>query len=154
MKADKIKTVKWYGILFALFVLFMYAMGIVDLWMMLSHNAAYYASHGYGQEVAAYFTNYPLPFLILWFVNLAAGFAAPLCMLLKSKRCALMALISFVADFALILFTSLFRNRIGVLGMQVFGFDLFILLLTLLFSLYCRHLSRPQAHSTPSQQEQ
>ena len=38
------KKLKWYGIIFALFILFLYIMGTYDIFEMLNHNEAYYES--------------------------------------------------------------------------------------------------------------
>ena len=55
------KKLKWHGILFALFMLFIYIMGTYDLFMMLSHNEAYYLNKGYGESIHNYFTDYHAP---------------------------------------------------------------------------------------------
>lgn len=138
------KKHKWYGLLFAAFVLFLYGMGIYDLFMMLGHNTAYYASHGYGQEVMEYFTNYPIVFLVLWITNLACGAVSSILYLLKKGSCTEAAFASFLADALLIVLTSIFRNRIGVLGWNVFGFDLFILFVTFCFWMLCRKAWKKQ----------
>lgn len=136
------KKMKWYGYALALFVLFMYAMGTYDFFMMLSHNAAYYADHNYGQEVVEYFTNYPFYFMIFWIINLICGVVSPLLLLVKNRYAEKAALVSLSADLILILLTSVFRNRIGVLGFGTFAFDIFIVVLTLLLYLYCKSLIR------------
>lgn len=45
------KQRSWHVWLMVLVVGFIYAMGIYDFFMMLSHNEHYYASHNYGQAV-------------------------------------------------------------------------------------------------------
>lgn len=139
------KKIKWYGVLFAIFVAFMYVMGIYDFFMMLGHNNAYYISHGYSQNVKDYFTNYPIVFLIFWIVNLVCGLLSPILYVFKKKICIKIAFISFLADAFLIVGTSLFRNRIGVLGVNIFAFDLFILLMTLGFGLLCKQTWKSNA---------
>ncbi len=47
------EKIKWDGVVFALFILFLYVMGGYDIFMMLSFDEAYYASKGYGQSVVA-----------------------------------------------------------------------------------------------------
>lgn len=133
---------QWYGVIFALFVLFMYAMGIYDLFMMLGHDEIYYASHGYGENVVVYFTNYPIYFGVFWVSNLICGALSPLLYLFGKKSCAIVAFISAVSDTILIVLTSVFRNRIGVLGLNVFTFDLFILVMTTCFCVLCTHEKR------------
>ena len=51
------KKLKWHGVLFALFLLFIYIMGTYDIFMMLSHDEAYYLSKGFGEGVYRYFTD-------------------------------------------------------------------------------------------------
>lgn len=130
------KKLKWYGVLFALFVLFLYIMGIYDIFMMLSHNAEYYASKGYGKAVISSFTNYPLYMLIFWIGNLTGGLISPVLYFVKSKHSSKIAFISAVFDFILIVLGIAFRNRLNVLGTNIFCFDLFILIVTFLFGIY------------------
>lgn len=59
------------------------------------------------------------------------GIVSPAMYLLRIKMSSKIAFISFIADVILILLTGIFRNRIGVLGISVFIFDLFILVMTL-----------------------
>ena len=125
---------RWHLWVISVFMIFIYVMGIYDFIMMLTHNHVYYASHGYGEAVADYFTNYPLYFLIFWIANLVCGFAASVMLLFQIKQAAIAAFISAVSDFILIVCTAIFRNRIEVLGINVFMFDLFILAIT--FGLY------------------
>ena len=130
----------WHFWLIALFLLFMYSMGIYDLFMMLSHNEGYYISHGYGNQVIQYFTNYPIYFLALWITNLICGFVAPILLMLRNKAAKSFALVSAVADLLLITFTSIFRDRFDVLGTGVACFDVFILLITFGLYFYCRYI--------------
>lgn len=140
------KKMKWYSVLFALFVIFMYAMGIYDFFMMLGHNDTYYASHGYGESVVEYFTNYPIYFLVLWVLNLACGILSPILYLLKRKSCIKVAFISATADATLIGLTCRFRNRVGVLGWNIFAFDLFILIMTIGFGVLCAFTWKTAKH--------
>jgi hypothetical protein len=130
-------------LLFSLFMIFMYSMGIYDLFMMLSHNSSYYQIHGYGPSVIHYFTNYPLPFLILWITNLIAGVLSPVFLLiLTNKKIAKnMALTSTIADALLLFGTFLLKNRLAVLGLNIALFDLFILFLTFTYYLFCLKFS-------------
>ena len=130
------KKLKWYGILFALFILFLYIMGIYDLFMMLSHNTQYYLQKGYSEVVISYFTNYPLYMLVFWITNLVCGIFSPVLYFMKKKYDFIIALTSGISDFILILLGIIFRNRFEVLGSNVFNFDVFILIITLLFGIY------------------
>ena len=133
MRSEKLK---WYGVIFALFILFLYGMGIYDIFMMLSHNIAYYESKGYGQLVVEYFTNYPIWLLVFWIFNLACGFIAPILYIIKNKYACYTAMVSFVCDAVLIVLGAIFRNRLEVLGFNVFCFDMFILIITFLFAVF------------------
>ena len=132
------KQMKWYGILFSLLMLFIYTMGLWDIFMMLGHDPAYYASHGYGEAVHRYFTDYPFCFLILWITNLLCGIMGPILYLLRKKTAGTVMLISCASDGLLILTTSIFRNRIGVLGLSVWMFDLWILAITCGFTFFVK----------------
>ncbi|MDO5399812.1 MAG: hypothetical protein Q4F17_02365 [Eubacteriales bacterium] len=130
------KKQSWYGVLFALLILFLYIMGTYDIFMMLSHNEAYYAGKSYGQPVVDYFTNYPVFGLVFWVGNLACGLLSPMMYLCRRKNADRVAMASFLCDFVLILWGAAFRNRLPVLGIRIFCFDLFILLVTLLFAVF------------------
>lgn len=132
----------WHVWLMILIVGFIYAMGIYDFFMMLSHNEHYYASHNYGQAVVEYFTAYPLYFMVFWIVNLLAGMLAPITLIFNVKWAKQLALSSSVADLILLLLTFTFKNRLEVLGAGVAAFDIFILLITFGFYLYCREMDK------------
>lgn len=133
----------WHLWLVALFVAFMYAMGCYDFVMMLTHNAVYYVSHGYGPEVVVYFTNYPFYFLICWVANLLCGFVAPILLILKKPKGAKQtALMSAIADALLLAGTFALRNRFAVLGANIALFDIFILAMTFAFYLYCGKMEK------------
>lgn len=139
------KKLKWYGTLFALFMLFLYIMGTYDIFMMLSHNAAYYTDKGYGQSVVAYFTDYPVVWLIFWIGNLACGLLSPIFYLCRKKSAAILAMTSFICDLILILLGVAFRNRLAVLGTNIFCFDLLILFITLLFAVFL-HIQKTKSY--------
>ena len=130
------KKLKWHGVLFALFMLFLYIMGTYDIFMMLSHNEGYYLSKGYGEIVHTYFTDYPVPGLILWIGNLVSGLTAPILYLLKKKYAYQTAYVSFLFDLFLILFGAMFHDRFEVFDLTTICFDIFILVTTFLFGAY------------------
>lgn len=130
------EKIKWHGVVFALFILFLYVMGVYDIFMMLSFDEAYYASKGYGQSVVEYFTNYPLFGLVFWIGNLAFGLISPILYFLRKQSGYKIAFASFLCDLILVIWGVLFRNRLSVLGMNIFCFDMFILIITLAFSVY------------------
>lgn len=139
MNIKMIRKNPWHLWFIALFLLFMYSMGIYDLFMMLGHNEDYYLSHGYGGQVIKYFTNYPIYFGGLWVTNLICGFTAPILLMIRIKTAKIFAFISAVSDLLLIILTSIFRNRLQVLGAKVVCFDIFILLITFGLYIYCKY---------------
>ena len=139
------KPLKWRGVLFALFLLFLYIMGTYDFFMMLSHNESYYFSKGFGEGVHQYFTDYPIPGLILWVGNLTCGLMAPVLYLLKVKRAYQVAYASFLFDLLLIFFGAMFNHRFQVFDVTIICFDLFILIVTLLFGIYLHIQARKVA---------
>lgn len=130
------KTLKWSGVVFALFILFLYIMGTYDIFMMLSHNEAYYLSKGYGEIVHNYFSNYPITGLILWIGNLMCGLIAPILYLLKNKYAYKVAYASFIFDLLLMLLGAIFNNRFKVFDINIICFDIFILVITLVYGIY------------------
>lgn len=138
------KKLKWYGILFALFILFLYIMGTYDIFMMLSHNETYYASKEYGKSVINYFTNYLLYMMVFWIGNLIGGSISPVLYFAKNKHAYKIAFISAASDFILIVLGTAFRNRLNVFGINIFCFDLFILIATFLFGIYLYQANRSE----------
>lgn len=130
---------KWHLWVIALFMMFIYIMGIYDFVMMLSHNKSYYASHAYGEAVIKYFTNYPIYFMIFWIVNLLTGFLSPILLILRNLHSKNLAFISVIADLILLILTFTLRDRWHVLGSGVAMFDFFILAFTFGLYLYCRY---------------
>ena len=138
------KKLTWYGIVFAVFILFLYIMGTYDIFMMLSHNESYYLSKGFGENVHAYFTDYPVLGLILWIGNLIGGLIAPILYLFKQKISCQIAYASFLFDLFLILLGAIFNNRFKVFDISIICFDLFILIITLLFGIYLQFQAKKQ----------
>ncbi len=132
----------WHLWIVALFMIFIYSMGIYDIFMMLSHNAGYYASHGYGDDVLIYFTDYPIFPLAVWIINLACGLIAPVLLLLLNRLAAYFSLVSVLADILLLIYTFSFENRWNILGANIAMFDFFILLITVGLYIYCLYFNR------------
>lgn len=130
------KKLKWYGVLFALFILFMYIMGVYDLFMMLSLNESYFISKGYSNLIVEYFTNYPMYMLIFWILNLIAGLVSPILYLFKNINSYKVAFVSFCSDLILIVLGVCLRDRFSVFSTDIIYFDIFILIITLLFGIY------------------
>lgn len=130
------KKITVFGIGFALFMFFLNLIGCYDFVMVITGNQAYFAEH-YTPAIEAYFTNYPLFFLILWISNLLGGILAPVFYLFKRKSALILAGLAFWADVLLMIVTSLFRNRIQIFGWQFIS-DLAILGLIGAYYLYLR----------------
>lgn len=140
------KTVKtpWHIWLIAIFFIFIYANGIYDYFMMLGHNMDYYKAKGYGEIVVQYFINYPIPFLILYNINIYCGILAPVLLLFKKKWATYVALVSAVSYTILLILTFTLRNRWNVLGTSVAIFDIGIVLLTYVLYFYCRNMNKKE----------
>lgn len=139
---EKTKKTPWHLWLMAAFYTFMYSEGVYDYFMMLGRNMNYYNSKGYGEAVVQYFTNYPVPFLILYTVNIFTGILSPTLLVFKKKVSANLALISAVADTLLLIGTFSFRNRWNVLGPAIAMFDIGIAVITFLLYFYCRRMTK------------
>lgn len=131
---------KWHYWLVLLFFGFIYANGIYDFFMMLSHSQSYYQAQGYGDDVHAYFRDYPLGPLILWGVNIFGSALSVVLLLFRSKWVVGVSLVSALSMTILFGVTFFCMNRWEILGTFTSIFDLFLLLITWLFYLYCRFL--------------
>ena len=74
--------------------------------------------------------------MIFWITNLVCGLLSPFLFLLKSKYAYKVAFVSAFSDFILMMSGIMFRNRINALGINIFYFDLFILIITFLYGFY------------------
>lgn len=88
----------------------MYAVGVYDFIMIHSGNAEEYILRNFAPSAVAYFANYPLLPLAFWVLNLAAGIAAPILLLLRQKIAVWVALTSGVADLVLMFISFTFLN--------------------------------------------
>lgn len=128
----------WHLWIAALIMIFIYANGIFDIFMMLGHNTNYYQARGYGEAVYQYFTDYPLVPLIFWMINLATGFLAGIFLLFRPSRAKQLAFVSALSMALLQLITFGFMDRWNILGTYISLFDLALLLITISFYSYCR----------------
>ncbi|GAA0071081.1 hypothetical protein UT300003_26050 [Clostridium sardiniense] len=146
MSYKKEKSIKtpWHLWLVSIFFIFIYTNGVYDYFMMLGHNVNYYNSKGYGDTVVQYFTNYPIPFLILYTMNIFSGILAPILLLLRKRAAAYVALISAVSDILLLILTFSFRNRLTVLGVNIALFDIGIAVITFGLYYYCTKMKKKE----------
>lgn len=131
-----------WNFIFFIYYFFVCNGNICDLPMMLSHNTQYYISRNYGEGAILYFTNYPFYMMIFWITNLISGLLSPVLFLIKNKYAYKVAFVSAFSDFILMMSGIIFRNRINALGINIFYFDLFILIITFLFGIYLYILSK------------
>lgn len=137
------RRVPWHLWVIGIVFLLLYVMGIYDYFMMLSHNERYYASMGFDQAVHQYFADYPLPFLLLWTVNIFSAPVAALLLLLRRRSAARVALICALAIVTLQILTFTLRDRWNVLGPEIALFDLIVVAgSTIAFYAYTRMLQR------------
>jgi hypothetical protein len=132
----------WHLWLIGFLFIFIYANGVYDYFMMLGHDANYYNSKNYGENVVEYFTDYPFVFLVFYTINIFGGLIAPILLLFRTRWAAFMALVSAVSMLFLEVLTFAFRDRWNVLGAWVSLFDIALLLLTGGFYFYCRTLAK------------
>ncbi|MBI5962723.1 MAG: hypothetical protein HY863_04555 [Chloroflexi bacterium] len=132
----------WHLWFIGLFFLFLYSMGAYDYFMMLGHNAAYYESKNYGEEVYTYFTNYPLLPLIFWTINIFSSLVASVLLLLRRHWVVYVSLVSAISIAILEFLTFAFRDRWNILGPWIAIFDISIMLMTFGFFFYCRNLAK------------
>lgn len=142
LKNETRKKAPWHLWFIGIFFIFMYANGVYDYFMMLGHNVNYYNTKGYGESVVQYFTNYPIPFLILYTTNIFAGILAPILLLFKKKIAIYFALVSAISDTVLLFLTFLFRNRLNVLGLNIALFDIGIAVITFGLYFYCNKMKK------------
>ena len=139
-RKEKRKKAPWHLWFIAIFFIFIYANGVYDYFMMLGHNMDYYNAKGYGESVVQYFTDYPIPFLVLYTTNIFTGLIAPILLLFKKKIATYVSLVSAISDTLLLILTFLFRNRLNVLGMNIALFDIGIAIITFGLYFYCNKM--------------
>ncbi|ADZ20651.1 membrane protein [Clostridium acetobutylicum EA 2018] len=134
--------IPWHLWLIGLLFVFIYANGVYDYFMMLGHNVDYYNSKHYGEAVVAYFTNYPIVFLILYTTNIFCGLICPILLLFRIQWAMWIGFASAVSMFFLEVLTFAFRNRWDVFGPFISIFDITLLIITWGLFFYCRKLTK------------
>src|SRR5699024_9531954 len=132
----------WYLWFIALFLIFVYANGVYDYFMMLGHNMDYYEAKGLGEETYKYFTNYPIGLLVFWTTNILCGITSPILLLFRSRLTVCVAFISAVSLFLLDAIGFMFCDRWEAVGTFLSLFDIGLLILTWIFYFYCRYLKK------------
>jgi hypothetical protein len=127
------KKAPWHLWLIGMFYFFVYGIGVYDYFMVLGFNEAYYSYNNFGEEVYAYFMNYPLLLQIYWTANIFSGITSPILLLLRLRWAVQASLISAVSIILLQLITFGFMDRWHVLDYRLSVFDLVIMLMTIGF---------------------
>jgi hypothetical protein len=115
--------------------------GVLDYIRLLGPDVAYVTSKGWGTAGVEYFTDYPAPLRLLWTVTLIAGIAAPVFLLLRSRRAASLALIAGLTQILLMGITLAFRDRWEALGAFTALWDAGVAVVSLALWWYCRRMT-------------
>ncbi|MDO4685584.1 MAG: hypothetical protein Q4A92_03470 [Corynebacterium sp.] len=130
------------GIIFAVFMILLHALGFYEFFMSLSLHEGYFIQQGYSSAAMEYFRGFPFIFTALWFLSLLSGMIAPVLFLLRNRFVELIAFVAVASHTLTLLFTVLFRGRISALGFTSFIFDVALLALLGLFYWYVRQMNR------------
>lgn len=131
------RRLPWHGWLFALTIIFIYINGAWDFVNTMTVNVEYMQSKGFASGAEAYFTDYPIIFMLLFAINILSAILAAFLLLWRSKWTEYAALIALVSMMILEICTFTFRDRWNALGSFVGIFDLFLLGITATFYAYC-----------------
>ncbi len=132
----------WHLWVIGIFYFFLYGIGVYDYFMVLGLNEAYYNYNNFGEEVYAYFMNYPLLPLIFWTANIFSGITSSILLLLRLRWAVQASFISAISIILLQLITFGFMDRWHILGTRLSIFDMVIMLMKLGFFLYCAAMAR------------
>ena len=84
-----------------------------------------------------YFTNYQMYIIMFWITNLISGLISPFLFLLKNKYAHNVAFVSAFSDLILMMIGGLYsETEFDALDINIFYFDLFILIITFLYGIY------------------
>lgn len=121
--------------------LFFYAIGSYDFINIALKNEEY-LSGMYTQEGVAYFLNYPLPLLLLFGLNVAAGLSGILLALFRPKITGRLLFLSGAASALLIFITVTFMDRLRIIGLSITGTDALVCLATFALAFYYSRLGK------------
>jgi hypothetical protein len=136
------KKTPWHLWVIGVFFFSLYSVGVYDYFMMLGLNEAYYSYNKFGEEVFAYFNNYPLFPQVFWAANVFSGIAASILLLFSSRWVVQASFVSAVSIILLHLITSTFMGRLNALGTSLALFDVAIMIITISFYFYCKTLDK------------
>ncbi|MCB9748841.1 MAG: hypothetical protein H6713_02415 [Myxococcales bacterium] len=127
----------WHGWLVAAVILFMYANGAWDFVKTMTADAGYLRAKGFADGAEAYFTDYPIPLMLLFAANVLGALGAAVALLLRSRFAVGLAVLSAAAMAVLDGITFTLRGRWSALGPFVGWFDVGLLAMTVGFAAYC-----------------
>lgn len=123
---------KWRYWFVSIIALLISGIGAYDYIMTLGNNTAYFESLGYGANQIAYFTNYPVPLIILWTLSVWGMVIGALLLPFRLRWSAYALFASVAGQVFLDLITFTFKHRWDVLGAKLGTQDLIILILTII----------------------
>ena len=121
--------------------LFFYAIGSYDFINIALKNEEY-LSGMYTQEGVAYFLNYPMPLLLLFGLNVAAGLSGILLALFRPKIAGRLLFLSGAASALLIFITVTFMDRLRIIDLSMTGTDALVCLATFALAFYYSRLGK------------
>jgi hypothetical protein len=137
----KNKKRPWHLWLITIFALLFFSIGAYDFINIAMQNINYLTSQ-YSLIGVEYFTNYPLPLLCLFGINIITGIVGIVIALINKNWAMRLILISGVANFILIFITVVFMNRVTNIGLGSTLQDTAVMLATFGLYFYYRWLSK------------
>lgn len=132
----------------AVIFLALYGIGAYDFVQTQLGSADYFAAQGYGPAQIAYFTDYPLVPLVFWTVNIVAGLAGGVLLLLRARWSAPVIATAAFAQLCLQVITFGFLDRWAILGPRLSIPDIAVLLITFAVWCYARRLRGAPGNSS------
>ena len=138
MKTSAVVRLRVFGTIFGLLSL----IGAYDYLMIFTHNTAYFEYLGYGERQIEYFTNYPIPLIVLLTLGVWGAVLGSVLLLVRSRWAVVSLGLAFLSQLVLDIYTFAVRSRWDILGPKLSTQDLLILVLTLATLLYAINLHR------------
>jgi hypothetical protein len=131
----------WHLWLITIIALLFFSIGTYDFINIAMQNMNYLASQ-YSPIGVEYFTNYPLPLLCLFGINILTGIAGIVIAFFNKLWAMRLILISCATNFILIFITVIFMNRIKNIGLGMTLQDTAVMLATFGLYFYYRWLNK------------
>ncbi|RVX41890.1 hypothetical protein EDD27_4483 [Nonomuraea polychroma] len=132
----------WHLWVVGLGFLALYLVGGRDYILARTVNQGYFDEQGYGPDQIAYFSDYPAIPAVFWTINIAAGLAAAVLLLFRSRWAAPATLIAAASQLCLLVITFGFMDRWAILGPRFSLVDIGVWVLTVGLWQYCRAIHR------------